>query len=238
MKLKKIRRSMKGSANPNYHGGRVSLACERCGVAFSVPPMRASIARFCSLKCTNEWQVESRPGAGIPRKERAVSHCAVCRKEMRLLPSRVSRKFACSRECVRRMRLASPNIRSSARRGRREDLGGQFFRSSWEANYARFLNLLIQQGRVKSWEFEADTFWFEKIRRGVRSYTPDFKVTEPCGAIYYVEIKGWMDPKSITKIKRMAKYHPQVELRVVDSKAYKELDRLIGGAIPNWERAA
>jgi len=133
---------------------------------------------------------------------------------------------------------ANPNYHASARRGRREDLGGQFFRSSWEANYARFLNLLIQQGRVKSWEFEADTFWFEKIRRGVRSYTPDFKVTEPCGAIYYVEIKGWMDPKSITKIKRMAKYHPQVELRVVDSKAYKELDRLIGGAIPNWERAA
>jgi hypothetical protein len=47
-----------------------------------------------------------------------------------------------------------------------------------------------------------------------------------------------MDAKSKTKLKRMAKYHPAVDLRVIDAKAYREIDRKLGGAIPNWERAA
>lgn len=127
------------------------------------------------------------------------------------------------------------NPYSRCRHGRRPDLGNQFFRSRWEANYARYLNWLIERGTVARWEYEADTFWFEKIRRGVRSYTPDFKVYEPNGAVHYVEVKGWMDAKSKTKIKRMAKYHPAVDLRVVGEKAYREIERMVGGAIPGWE---
>lgn len=130
------------------------------------------------------------------------------------------------------------NVYSRCKHGKREDLGGQYFRSSWEANYARFLNLLIRQGQIKSWEFEPETFWFEKIRRGVRSYTPDFKVMEPNGAVYYVEVKGWMDAKSQTKLKRMKRYHPSVDLRLVGQKAYMEISRKLGGAIPHWESAA
>jgi hypothetical protein len=130
------------------------------------------------------------------------------------------------------------NVYSRARRGRRDDLRGIFFRSSWEANYARFLEWQKQRGLIADWEYEPETFWFEKIRRGVRSYTPDFRVTENTGSRYYVEVKGWMDAKSKTKLKRMAKYHPAVDLRVIDAKAYREIDRKLGGAIPNWERAA
>jgi hypothetical protein len=126
------------------------------------------------------------------------------------------------------------SVYSRCHHGRRADLNDQFFRSRWEANYARFLNWLKAKGEIEKWEYEADTFWFEKIRRGVRSYTPDFKVKQE-GATYYVEVKGWMDPKSKTKIKRMAKYHPAVELRVVDAKAYNELARKIGAGIPGWE---
>lgn len=135
-------------------------------------------------------------------------------------------------------RLTGAKVYSRCKHGRRSDLADRFFRSSWEANYARFLNLLVGQGAISSWEYEADTFWFEKIRRGVRSYTPDFKITEPSGAIYYVEVKGWMDAKSKTKIRRMGKYHPKVDLRVVGEKAYREIERKLAGAIPGWERAA
>lgn len=128
------------------------------------------------------------------------------------------------------------NAYSRTKYGRREDLGGQFFRSSWEANYARYLNWLQERGQIASWEYECDTFWFEAIRRGVRSYKPDFKVTDQGGLVWYVEVKGWMDAKSKTKIARMARYHPDVDLRVVDEKAYREIERLIGRGIPNWER--
>lgn len=95
-----------------------------------------------------------------------------------------------------------------------------YFRSGWEVVYATYLEFLKQKGQIRSWEYEPDTFWFEKIRRGVRSYTPDFKVTEPNGAVAYHEVKGWMDSKSKTKIKRMAKYHPTVRLLVIAKAEY------------------
>lgn len=131
-------------------------------------------------------------------------------------------------------RLAGTNVYSRAKRGRRPDLGDIFFRSSWEANYARYLNLLKSRGVVLSWDYEPETFWFEAVRRGARSYLPDFRVTTKDGT-YYVEVKGWMDKKSKTKLKRMAKYYPKVDLRVVGKKEYCGIERQLAGAIPGWE---
>ena len=91
-----------------------------------------------------------------------------------------------------------------------------------------YLDFLIKQRQVKSWEFEPDTFWFEKIRRGVRSYKPDFKVITDTGRVEYHEVKGRMDPKSKTKISRMAKYHPAVRLILVDKDAYRDIAGKIG----------
>jgi hypothetical protein len=107
--------------------------------------------------------------------------------------------------------------------GKSEDLGDIYFRSSWERNYARYLNFLITKNLVKSWTFEKKIFWFEKIKRGCVSYKPDFEVIMPDGEIQYHEVKGWMDDKSLTKIKRMRIYHPKVKLIVIDKPAYKEL---------------
>lgn len=95
-----------------------------------------------------------------------------------------------------------------------------FMRSSWELNYAHYLNFLIKCNEIVSWEYEVDTFWFEKIKRGVRSYKPDFKVLLPNGSIEYHEVKGRMDDKSGTKLKRMAKYHPEIKIVLIDAKRY------------------
>lgn len=119
--------------------------------------------------------------------------------------------------------------------GYRDDLGEIYFRSKWEANYARYLNLLKERGEIFQWEYEPDTFWFEQIKRGVRSYKPDFKVWDKEGSDpYYIEIKGYMDQKSKTKISRMAKYYPNVKLILVDAKSYYSL-RSIAHIIPKWE---
>lgn len=130
------------------------------------------------------------------------------------------------------------NMYSRAKRGYRKDIGkGKvYFRSSWEANYARYLDLLKKQGLIYKWEFEPDTFWFEKIKRGVRSYTPDFKIWDHIDKQpHYVEVKGYMDPKSKTKIKRMAKYYPNIELLIVDQVAYKWIKNNRSQFIKNWE---
>jgi len=103
-----------------------------------------------------------------------------------------------------------------------------FFRSHWEANYARYLSFLVKQKQIKKWEFEPDTFWFSQIKRGVRSYLPDFKIFNNDGAIEYHEIKGYMDSKSKTKIKRMGKYYPDIVLRVIGEKQYGEIKTKLG----------
>src|SRR6478735_2231686 len=55
--------------------------------------------------------------------------------------------------------------------------GLTFFRSKWEANYALYLDFLVKTKVIKDWEFEAQTFFFEKIKSGTKKYIPDFKIT-------------------------------------------------------------
>lgn len=98
-----------------------------------------------------------------------------------------------------------------------------YLRSGWEMKYAAYLEMLKDSGAIKYWEYEVDTFWFENIKRGVRSYTPDFKVFFNDGDVQYHEVKGWMDAKSKTKLKRMAKYHPEIDLVVIGEKEMKAL---------------
>lgn len=118
--------------------------------------------------------------------------------------------------------------------GRREDIGPMYFRSKWEANYARYLNWLASLGEIDGWEYEPTTFWFEAIKRGVRSYKPDFLIHEK-GKSYFVEVKGWMDPKSKTKLARMKRYHPGVEVRLVGERQYKAIASKVSRLIKGWE---
>lgn len=133
--------------------------------------------------------------------------------------------------------LVGQNRESATRRAGWRIIGQsrKYYRSRWEANYARYLEWLAAAGKVVSWEHEPETFWFDGIKRGSVSYLPDFRVTMPDGSVEYHEVKGWMDSRSRTKIKRMAKYHPGVKLVVIDSKAYAAIERAVGGIITDWE---
>lgn len=125
---------------------------------------------------------------------------------------------------------------SRGNQGKRDDLGGMYFRSSWEANYARYLNLRIKCGELFKWEYEADTFWFEKIKRGTRSYLPDFKLWDTENSVpYYVEVKGWMDEKSKTKLNRMRIYYPDIKVILVGEKEYQDLKKQVSQYISGWE---
>lgn len=117
------------------------------------------------------------------------------------------------------------------------DIGGKriFARSAWEANIARYLEFLKSGGYIQEWTHEEECFWFESIKRGVRSYLPDFKVTELDGSVCYWEVKGYFDAKSKTKIKRFKKYYPQHKLRLIDSVEYKKLAKQLSKIIQGWE---
>jgi hypothetical protein len=102
-----------------------------------------------------------------------------------------------------------------------------------EANIARYFEWLKNLREIIDWEHEPETFWFEKIKRGVRSYLPDFRVAQNSGVVYY-EVKGYMDARSKTKIKRMAKYYPNVKLLVIDSDGYKTIAKKAKVLVPGW----
>jgi hypothetical protein len=128
------------------------------------------------------------------------------------------------------------NPYSRAKRGIREDVGPYFFRSRWEANFARYLCFLQAMGNIHKWEYESQRFDFENIKRGTRSYLPDFKVWDtPEGSPYFYEIKGWMDAKSKTRLKRMKLYFPEVKVVVIGSKEYREISKKIAPLIKAWE---
>ena len=118
------------------------------------------------------------------------------------------------------------------------EIGGKrnYYRSRWEANYARYLEWLKKNGQILDWKHEPETFWFEAIKRGVRSYKPDFRVWELDGQSKLHEVKGWMDLRSKTTLKRMAKYHPTETVIIIREKQYNEIARKIGSMICDWER--
>jgi len=131
---------------------------------------------------------------------------------------------------VKRLREnpSSINMGKRGKGGRRQDLGNRYFRSTYEANYARYLNW----AKIP-WEYETKTFWFEGIKRGTRSYTPDFWL--PSKGQYH-EVKGWMDPKSKTKLDRMKRYFPEVKVIVIGADWFRAAERQgLCSLIPGWE---
>jgi hypothetical protein len=136
-----------------------------------------------------------------------------------------------------RKSLAKGVIGTASWKAAWREIGGtrKFYRSRWEANYARYLEWMKKQGQIKSWEHEPKTFWFEGIKRGCLSYLPDFRVIDFYGNETYHEVKGWMDDRSKTKIKRMAKYHPDVILIVIEAKQYKAIEKSATKFIQGWE---
>jgi hypothetical protein len=144
------------------------------------------------------------------------------------------------RTCVERHGRVAPNVRRGSWKADWREIGGsrKYYRSRWEANYARYLQWLKERGLIQDWQHEPETFWFENIKRGVRSYLPDFKVWENDGSWLLYEVKGWMDARSKTTIARMGRYYPGIKLVVVDAKAYKATARICSHLISDWERGS
>jgi len=109
-----------------------------------------------------------------------------------------------------------------------------YYKSLWEYRYAMYLDLMKRHNHIIDWFYEPHTFYFEGIKRGTTNYKPDFKVIFPSGNEEWIEVKGYMDAKSATKIKRMAKYFPEIKLRVVGSDWFKSNALMLKKVIKNW----
>lgn len=121
---------------------------------------------------------------------------------------------------------------SNAKGGIREDIPGRpKVRSGWEANVLR----VLEHSGYK-WEYEPEVFWFRPIKKGTVAYTPDIKVYD--GKDYFwIEVKGYLDNRSKTKINRLRIYYPEefARLKVVikndRGEAQEFFDKL---GVPVW----
>lgn len=225
------------------------LDCEICGTRF----LRISgMHKYCSSDCraVAEKRLKQSKNSGAGKGWSAGKiftepnvKCDCCGKEFHKCPTYIKRnptKNFCSQKCRTDYMGTHPEHFPQARTkransGKREDLNGLYVRSAWEANYARYLNWLVGIGEIKSWRYEPKTFEFSQIKKGSRFYTPDFEITNNDNSIEYHEIKGYMDQRSATKLKRMAKYYPDVKVVVVDKDAYQGLAKSVRSFIPEWE---
>ena len=117
---------------------------------------------------------------------------------------------------------------SRTRGGKRADLDNTYFRSSWEANVARYYTY-----KNIKWEYEPKRFIFKDIKKGNISYMPDFYLPE---TDEWIEVKGWMDAQSKTKLKRFAKFFPDENsrLKLIMQKEYDVIKKE-KAFIDNWE---
>lgn len=137
---------------------------------------------------------------------------------------------------LKRLRATHPRFGhpGTGSAGKRADIGF-YVRSRWEANVARIFLWCQSAGIFERVEYEPRRFEFGAIKRGVRSYLPDFRITWPDQQTEYVEVKGWFDPKSKTALSRFSKYYPDESLWLIDSSVYKELTACFADDIPEWE---
>jgi hypothetical protein len=144
--------------------------------------------------------------------------------------------------------------------GKREDLGGMYFRSAMEANVARVFEALKARAVILSWEHEPRVYSFTEFgyKRGPWAYTPDFSVSwnpifvnratwantlpgarpwtvnlTDCLEIF--EVKGREVGSDRSKMRRMRKHYPEIQLTLIGAVEYRAMAGFWKTIINGWE---
>jgi len=154
------------------------INCIQCNKEFLV--IESSKRKFCSQKCSHNSQ----------KSEKKLFTCAVCKKESYI--SKTDNRTYCGRNCqYKAQSLGMIKIPTKGRSGYRVDLPKtMYFKSSLEADYARFLI-------YKNISFKYENKCFElKDKEKTRRYTPDFYLEKED---LYIELKAGRKDKKFSK---------------------------------------
>lgn len=121
--------------------------------------------------------------------------------------NQLSLTLAKSRNAIQRKideldgKLVTKNKNRKSVIGKRPDLNNQYVRSAWEANFLRYL-----KSKGISYLYEPKVFTFPGVKHGTVSYCPDLFLPN---TNEWVEIKGMLDGRSKTMIRRFKKHYPE-----------------------------
>ena len=220
---------------------RMERACVVCGATFIITERAGRGKKCCSPGCSKAAHADSVAKAVAamkllphPRGALGMKHTEETRQRisarLRGRPANAPESYKAAvvtklaRYGTAGPRLTAGQAYSRVRSGKRADLEDRFFRSSWEANYARYLNWLVRKKQLLRWEYEPKTFRFEGVTRGPYTYTPDFCLYTVDGGVVYHEVKGWMDGPSKSRIARFRKFFPDINLVIIDSEVYRDIN--------------
>ena len=96
-------------------------------------------------------------------------------------------------------------------------IGGKLchFRSNFEHKWALYSQFRKEQGLIKDWAFEQTTFIFKDEIKGAKMYLIDFDILNNDGTFHYEECKGYLEPSTVTKLRRTKKYRPDVVIDLI-----------------------
>lgn len=125
-----------------------------------------------------------------------------------------------------------------ARAGPAHDLGdGIEYRSTWERNIARYLRYMGIEAK-----YEPKRFYFPG-KAWSESYLPDWRlmIEPPPGfSEVYIELKGWLDKKSIRRLRNMRAHYGKrgILCILIDEDSYARIENDYAGRIKCWERSS
>jgi len=215
---------------PRLKPNRIEITCEVCGKKEMRKPSQTGYAHhFCSKKCRALFETDK---IKVPR-----SICPACGKSFYVPPVQKRRSKSglnfCSFKC-RGLINRPPEITTPRGRCyRRPDLGLILFRSTWEANFARYLNHLKKKGIVEKWEFEKERFNLGPVG----FYLVDFKVTyaDTSKTEIYYEVKGVLDRRSEEKINAFRVLFPNKKLVLIMDREMKIIRNKYHSILKGWE---
>lgn len=85
------------------------------------------------------------------------------------------------------------------------------YRSKWEADYAKHLELLATAGRIVDWDYEPVRL---EIGEGA-VYTPDFRITTLGALTEMHEVKGYRREAAMVRIRVAAKLYRRIRFVLV-----------------------
>lgn len=188
------------------------LECAQCKAQYKQKNNKKQI--YCSVYCMSEAYKTRLIGGNNPnfgnRGKITAAHKRGCYKNRDLTGSKNPNfgnghkiKAAYARGCYDNVPLPKHSM------GKLTEYKGIVFRSTWEAEYAKYLD----RNKIK-WEYEKKKFMLS----GGKKYFPDFYL---CEHDKYIEIKGWWTTKARAKFALFKAEYPNVNIEVIDKEIWK-----------------